>query len=69
LGYTLPDRQKRLIVTLAHYVHEGHELDWTELSWRADPEVSEGEESHKLIVRDREALSRIYQRLKYGRRW
>ena len=39
------------------------------LGWRADPEVSEGEESHKLIVRDREALSRIYQRLKYERGW
>jgi hypothetical protein len=69
MGYTLPERQKQLIVTLRTTSTRATSLDWTELSWRADPEVSEGEESHKLIVRDREALSRIYQRLKYERGW
>ena len=49
--------------------HEGHELDWTERSWRADPEVSDGEESHKIIVRDLQAFGQIFTRLKAERGW
>ena len=50
MGYTTGERQKHLIVTLAHYLYEGHEFDWTERAAHADPDCQEGEESHKLIV-------------------
>ncbi len=57
MSYTTANRQKHLIVTLAHYLADGHNLDWTELAAHADPECQEGEESHKIIVRDLGALS------------
>ena len=69
MGYTETDRQKHLIVTLAHYLAEGRQLDWTELAAHADPECREGEESHKIIVRDLEAFGAIYTGLKHERRW
>ena len=69
MGHTQTDRQKQLIVALAHYLADGHQLDWTELAAHADPECAEDEESHKLIVRDLEAFGQIYQRLKYERGW
>ena len=69
MGYTTAERQKHLIVTLAHYLNDGHELDWTERAAHADPDCQEGEESHKLIVRDLEAFGTIYTRLKYERGW
>jgi hypothetical protein len=39
---------KHLIVTLAHYLADGHQLDWTELAAHADPECQE-EEGRQLV--------------------
>ncbi len=64
MGYTQPPRQRLLVKTLAHYLHEGGELDWSELAAHADPDCQEGEESHKIIVRDLEAFGRILTGLK-----
>ncbi len=69
MSHTLPERQKHLIVALAFYLSEGHALDWTEKSWQADPDCSDGEESHKIVVRDLAAFGTIYTRLKYERGW
>ncbi len=69
MAYTTAERQKHLIVALPYYLSEGHELDWTEKSWQADPDCSDGEESHKIVVRDLAAFGTIYTRLKYERGW